>query len=60
MNNAKPFYLSKTLWFNAIVAVAAVFWPEVQKHISPEQAGAIVALGNVVLRFMTDSPVKVA
>lgn len=57
---AKAFWRSKTLIFNAIAAAAVVFWPEVQRYLTPEQAGAIVVAANVLLRFVTDSPVKVA
>lgn len=53
----KPFWKSKTLWFNAVAGVVTVFWPEVSKFLTPEQAGAIVIIGNAILRLVTVAPV---
>lgn len=53
----KPFWQSKTLWVNAAVAIGAVFWPEVQKVLTPEQAGLLVAVVNFGLRLITTQPV---
>lgn len=62
MIDAKPFYLSKTLWFNVICLVLLVV--EQIPVISPQipiwgtQAVAYILLvGNAVLRlFFTDKP----
>lgn len=42
---------SWTVWFNVLVGVATFFWPTLQSHISPEEAGAFVVVGNLLLRI---------
>ena len=58
----KPFYTSKTFWFNVlagVVAVAGVFgygsWQPDSNTV--EIIGVIVAAVNIVLRFVTNQAV---
>lgn len=56
---SKPFYASKTLWFNALTilcAVAAFYGWAPDQHLMTNIAGMLVAASpivNFVLRFMT-------
>ena len=65
MDDAKPFWASKTLWVNAVALIAAAAGalgldigldPELQITI----VGAIMAVVNIVLRFVTDKPVTLS
>lgn len=58
--DSKPFYLSKTLWVNAIAAIAMVAQSKLGFVIDAEAQGALLILANVVLRFVTKSPVGIA
>ncbi len=58
----KPFYESKTFWFNVLfllVSVAAYFGFGDFKpsNDTVELAGVIVGVVNVILRFYTNKPV---
>ena len=64
MNEAKPWYASKTLWANVIggaVAVGTAFGLNLQIDAETQTAivGGIMAVVNVILRFMTKAPVTV-
>lgn len=48
---------SKTFWFNAITGTLAVV-NALNGIIPNEYAGAIVAVGNIALRFMTSKPLN--
>lgn len=56
--NAKPWWQSRTLWFNAIgltlMTVQALSGANV---IPPEYAVPALAVGNAVLRFVTTQPI---
>ena len=63
MEDAKPFWASKTLWVNAVALIAAAAGafgldigldPELQVTI----VGAVMAVVNIVLRFVTTTPVS--
>lgn len=59
----KPFYQSKTFWFNAlfvIVSLAGFFgFTEYQPDANTaELAAVLIAVVNLVLRFLTKSAVK--
>lgn len=59
----KAFYTSKTFWFNAltvIVAVAAYFgFGDFNPNGDTVELGAvIVAVINIILRFVTTQPIK--
>jgi len=47
----KP-YLSKTLWVNALVAIAA-FFPDLQETVSSENLMMLAAVVNMGLRLVT-------
>lgn len=56
MKPTKPWYESKTLWFNVFALLAVVVatltqWPELE-HIAPQLTAAL-AIINMILRFMT-------
>ncbi len=57
----KPFWKSKTLWFN--VAAAAIVWICSDNGLTPEQlvayATTIITAGNALLRLVTVEPVKI-
>lgn len=61
---AKPWYKSKTLWFNGIVTAmgfATTATPVFEPYMTPDTFGLVtagVAFGNAALRFMTHRPVK--
>lgn len=48
---------SKTNWANLIMA-AASFFPQIQEHLGPSALGAIFFGVNLVLRFITKTPVS--
>lgn len=56
---SKPWYASKTVWFNALTilcAVAAYFGWTPDQHLTTNIAGMLVAASpivNLILRFMT-------
>lgn len=54
----KKSYKSKTILFNAGVAAAAVVFPEVLAAVPVEYQALSVAAMNVLLRFLTDTGVK--
>lgn len=58
MNSGKPFYQSKTFWWNLASGVAVVFWGDVKPYVSPEIAGTVVVVGNMLLRFITSEPIS--
>lgn len=53
----KPWYLSKTLWFNVIAAVVAVVGDVTKTFTFTGQTATIFAgilsVGNIILRFLT-------
>jgi len=59
--NEKPFWESKTLWVNVIglIIVVIQYFQGVNIPIlSPELSVAILAILNIVLRFVTNQPVS--
>lgn len=60
MDPKKP-WLSKTLWINAIVAVAAIAYPPAAAYISahPESVAIGFSIVNIVLRFVTKSEISI-
>ena len=62
MNDAKPFWASKTLWVNVLALIASVtgafgidlgLTPEMQTSV----VGGVMGAVNIALRFVTDKPV---
>lgn len=52
----KPFYQSKTVWFNAL-ALAGYALGQGYMPLAPSQAILAVGAINLALRFLTDEPV---
>lgn len=48
----KPFYLSKTLWANALIYAAAHI-PALKPYVTVESVASVVAAVNLVLRVVT-------
>lgn len=68
MMESKPFYLSKTFWFNVVAVLILVLNQfGYVGELDPEWHGyvdvfvpAFVALVNIVLRFITKQPVALS
>jgi hypothetical protein len=62
----KPWYRSKTIWFNAltiVVAGATMFGYAPDEDLLETVTGTLIALSpvvNLVLRFVTKRPVEIA
>jgi len=54
----KTWYLSKTLWFNLIAAVALLLQSRFGFIIDPEAQGGILAIINLILRSVTGQPLE--
>lgn len=54
MTETKPWYKSKTIIFNILMGIITILWPYFKEYITPEQAGAFVVIGNMILRVLTD------
>ena len=59
----KPFYESKTFWFNLLFLAASIaayfgFGDFKPSNDTVELAGVLVAVLNIVLRFLTSKPVS--
>jgi hypothetical protein len=58
--NAKPWYLSKTLWLNfCAIAVFAVQTFQGEPWFDPKAQAAILALANFGVRLLTGQPVTI-
>lgn len=59
VTEVKPSWQSKTLWTNIVMALAAMFVPQVQDVISqnPEYTTVAWSIINCVLRFITKDKV---
>lgn len=59
MQETKPFYKSKTLWFNAIAIALAVASQFGFQEFVPdaELIAGVMAVVNMLLRFVTTKPV---
>jgi hypothetical protein len=58
--DGKPFYLSKTIWANVIAIGAAIlgaFNIDVDPETQAQIAAGIVAVANIILRFVTKEPI---
>ncbi len=56
----KPYWASKTLWFNLVVAIAA-FWPPAHTIVTSNEEYFLTAIGivNVLLRLITKKPLGI-
>lgn len=52
----KNWYLSKTLWFNAVAGLALLLQNRYGFLIAPEAQSGILALINIILRVITKAP----
>lgn len=62
MNETKSLWKSKTFWFNTISGVIGVVG-QIQGFLPPPAlpyVAAVVAVGNIVLRMITDQPVSIS
>lgn len=57
MQMQKAFWKSKTLWFNVASLAVAVAGGSFGIPVPPNVAVPVIAIGNFVLRLMTDAPV---
>lgn len=57
MNDAKPVWKSKTIWFN-VLALLATGLTNAADFFPPHYALAIAAIGNLILRYTTTTPVE--
>jgi hypothetical protein len=61
--NSKKWYESKTIWFNIVMLVLQIVGqimnsPLLADHMQVlEILSTVQTLGNIVIRFLTDSPV---
>jgi hypothetical protein len=58
---AKPWYASKTVWWNVLnlaTYVASTFFGYKPGNIDPQTQVLITVLGNLVLRYVTKVPIK--
>lgn len=59
MNNAKPWYASKTILFNALAAITTAILSQ-SAELTPvlgPSAIAFVSVGNIILRTLTNQPI---
>lgn len=55
--NKKPFWQSKTLWINVLLIIITIFSGQILP-ISPAWQTTIVAVANILLRFITNQPLE--
>lgn len=58
MTEMKKFYLSKTLWVNAIALVAMLVQAEYGFVIAPSEQAAIIVVVNLILRAVTKEQIE--
>lgn len=56
--NTKPWWQSKTLWFNILTLGLDAASGQLGFHIPPNVAVPILAAGNIGLRLITSQPVS--
>jgi hypothetical protein len=57
----KPWYLSKTLYFNIITIALGVLEVVTKTYpVSPELLAIIIGVGNMVLRFISGGAITIA
>ena len=56
MFGSKPIWKSKTFWFNVLGGIAT-FLLHAGAVLPPEWAAAALAIGNLLLRYVTKTPV---
>ena len=48
---------SRTISFNALATLILPILPQLGVYLTPEMVTAILGIGNIILRFMTDKKV---
>ena len=57
----KPWYLSKTVWFNLLTGLWFFIGPKIGiPELSPDLFSGIVFAGNIVLRLITKTEVTIS
>lgn len=56
--NSKPWWQSKTLWYNALMLTVAAASGQMGFPIPPKIAIPVVTIGNAILRLVTSQPVS--
>ena len=57
IQDGKPWYTSKTLWFNIVTLALGIVQLVSDVYIIPEDYLALIlGVGNLVLRFLTSKP----
>jgi len=56
-NPGKKWYRSKTLWVNLIAILVLIIQTQTGFIISPEEQAAILAVINLILRWITGEPI---
>ena len=59
MEESKPFWQSKTLWVNALIAILGMLSASTVAD-NPEAAAGLVAFVNIVLRAVTKGSVSLS
>jgi len=61
MTMTKSFFASKTFWFNVVVIVVEAVQVDMDaKLLSDQHVLILAAIGNLILRLFTKSPVHLA
>lgn len=60
MTNSKHFFKSKTFWFNLLVGILPAILQNLtgQGVIDPQTQTTALTVGNVALRFITNTQIK--
>ena len=56
----KPWYKSKTLWFNVLGGAASMLDQQtgmLGNVLNPEETTALFGIGNIILRFLTNKKI---
>lgn len=56
MQDPKPVWKSKTIWFN-VIGVAGTLLSHAAELLPPHYAAVALAIGNLALRLVTEQPV---
>ena len=57
----KPWYASKTLWFNVLGGFWFFIGPKIGvPELTPEVFSTIIFVGNIILRFITKTEVTIS
>ncbi|MHC1566939.1 MAG: hypothetical protein ACXQTD_04280 [Candidatus Syntropharchaeia archaeon] len=55
--HGKKWYKSKTVWVNALAILVLIIQTQIGFVISPEEQTAILAVINLILRWITGEPI---